>query len=217
MPILSVDGADIFYETHGSGPPLLLIAGTACNGEFWNSIKYRSLPATTPLLPSISVAPAHHPQRRLLDRALGVRRRRARRAGRSRPRDRLGTSMGGRVAQLVALDHPATIRTLILASSGASFKRKGGIPPAIALGIIKKGYERYIREHSIESASARSLRRCVPTGSRNASGCCSRACRRSGTYFAQVISRQEHDTAGQGNGLDNASACKTWKAARSAF
>ena len=35
MPVLAVEGADIYYEVHGKGPPMLLIAGTACDGAFW--------------------------------------------------------------------------------------------------------------------------------------------------------------------------------------
>src|SRR3954449_3753783 len=35
MPVLAVDGAEIYYEVHGNGPPMLLISGTACDGAFW--------------------------------------------------------------------------------------------------------------------------------------------------------------------------------------
>ena len=35
MAVLAVDGADIYYEVHGNGPPMLLLSGTACDGVFW--------------------------------------------------------------------------------------------------------------------------------------------------------------------------------------
>ena len=34
MPVLAVEGADIYYEVHGKGPPMLLLSGTACDGGF---------------------------------------------------------------------------------------------------------------------------------------------------------------------------------------
>jgi pimeloyl-ACP methyl ester carboxylesterase len=60
-----------------------------------------------------------------------------------------GHSIGGRVAQLLALDHPRTVGRLILASTGASFPGRG-IPVKMCMELVEKGYERYLREHSIE-------------------------------------------------------------------
>ena len=31
------DGAELYYETHGSGPPLMLVAGLGGDGRFWES------------------------------------------------------------------------------------------------------------------------------------------------------------------------------------
>jgi len=59
-----------------------------------------------------------------------------------------GHSMGGRVAQLVALDYPQKVKKLILASSGASHTKKG-IPLKMCLELAEKGYERYARDHAI--------------------------------------------------------------------
>lgn len=35
MPFLSPDGIELYYEQHGSGPPLLLIAGLASDSQSW--------------------------------------------------------------------------------------------------------------------------------------------------------------------------------------
>ena len=35
MPKLSRDGIDIYYEVHGSGPPVLLTHGYSSTGEMW--------------------------------------------------------------------------------------------------------------------------------------------------------------------------------------
>jgi pimeloyl-ACP methyl ester carboxylesterase len=197
VPILSVDGADIFYETHSSGPPLLLIAGTACDGEFWKpyqvpefardhtviTFDQRGTGKTVTHTSDYSTGRLAADAAALVDEiGLG-------------PAIVWGHSMGGRVAQLVALDHPATIRSLILASTGASFKRKGGIPPAIALGIIKKGYERYIREHSIEIGFNKEFAKSHPDRVEECIKVLLACLPPVETYFAQVMSRQEHDTS----------------------
>src|SRR5207247_7432523 len=64
----------------------------------------------------------------------------------------LGHSMGGRVAQWMALEHPQRIRTLILAASGPGQFRDDkpvtrGVPVHAAKEMIELGYERYMREH----------------------------------------------------------------------
>ena len=36
MPHLKLrDGAELYYETHGSGPPLFLVPGLGGDGRFW--------------------------------------------------------------------------------------------------------------------------------------------------------------------------------------
>lgn len=37
MPILKVEGANLHYETFGTGQPLLLITGAGGNGSAWHS------------------------------------------------------------------------------------------------------------------------------------------------------------------------------------
>jgi pimeloyl-ACP methyl ester carboxylesterase len=61
----------------------------------------------------------------------------------------LGHSMGGRVAQLMALDHPGKVGKLVLASTGASFPGRG-IPLKMCLELVEKGYERYLHEHALD-------------------------------------------------------------------
>src|SRR6201999_4520028 len=36
MPKASIDGIEIYYEVHGSGPPVLLVAGLGGEGAYWH-------------------------------------------------------------------------------------------------------------------------------------------------------------------------------------
>lgn len=38
MPTFSADGVDIYYEIHGSGPPLMLIAGLGSSSDSWKPV-----------------------------------------------------------------------------------------------------------------------------------------------------------------------------------
>ena len=197
MPVLQLDEADIHYEVHGKGPPLLLISGTACDGDFWkpyqvpdfsrdhNVITFdqRGTGKTVMRGTNYSTTRLATDAARLIEHV-----------GRG-PAVVLGHSMGGRVAQLVALDHPATVKSLVLASTGASFRAKGGIPPAICLGIVTLGYERYIREHSIEIGFSKDFVEAHPDRVEQCIDVLLAALPPIEVYFAHVMSRQDHDTS----------------------
>ncbi len=62
-----------------------------------------------------------------------------------------GHSMGGVVAQLLALEYPGKVKKLILASSGTSHPGAHGIPLAMCRDMVRQGFEGYIREHTLET------------------------------------------------------------------
>jgi pimeloyl-ACP methyl ester carboxylesterase len=148
MPHLPLDDTDLYYEVHGSGPPFLFLPATDAPGAVWSFFqipefsrdhtmiicdqrgtgrsKTRSTDFTTARMAADAAA--------LLDH-LGA-----------RGAIVLGHSIGGRVAQLLALDHPGAVKKLILASTGARTSQKG-IPLQMAVGMIEKGYHRYLRDH----------------------------------------------------------------------
>lgn len=140
------------HRRRGSGPPLVLITGTGYPGATWSddligplaerytvvTFDHRGTGSTAGtadryttrlfaadvvgLLDELGLADAHV----------------------------LGHSMGGRVAQWVALDAPERVRTLILAASGpGSFDpnrpQTAGIPVAAVLRLVELGYEEYMR------------------------------------------------------------------------
>ena len=136
MPVLAVDGADIYYEVHGNGPPMLMLSGTACDGAFWTPHQVPEFSRDHAVIildqrgmgKTVTRSDDYSTSRLATDAAEVIKQ-----VGLG-PAIVVGHSMGGRVAQLVALDHPATVKALILASTGAGYKSKGGFRRAFVLG-----------------------------------------------------------------------------------
>ena len=121
MPSLALPDVSLHYEERGKGPPLLLIAGLASDSSSWLTIgeplasRYRTIAPdnrgvgrTRPQDGPASVDAMADDCAALLDR-LGVARANV-----------LGHSMGGFVAQRLALRHPALVHRLVLAGTGAT-------------------------------------------------------------------------------------------------
>ena len=151
MPLFRVDDTELYYEVHGQGEALLFLSETHCDGEVWKihqvpefsrdhrviTMDYRGtgrsgkppIPLTTQMFADDAMALLDHLD---VPEALVC-----------------GHSMGGRVAQIMALDHPARVKALVLASTGASYPETKGIPLKIATEMVEWGYEKYVRDHSI--------------------------------------------------------------------
>lgn len=152
MPYLKSNGAEIYYEVHGDGPPFLFLSETACDGEIWKLYQvpefsrdhkvvifdYRGTGRSSKPSNKYTTTMFADDAGAVLDAVC------------AEPAVVCGHSMGGRVAQLLALDHPAKVKKLILASSGASHPEMKGIPLKICKEMVERGYERYVREHTIE-------------------------------------------------------------------
>jgi pimeloyl-ACP methyl ester carboxylesterase len=198
MPyVKSEDGVDIYYEAHGEGTPLLFLSETACDGEVWKlyqvpefsrdhrvvTLDYRGTgksgkPSTkysTNMFAADAAAVLDHLG---LTRAVVC-----------------GHSMGGRVAQLLALDYPQKVSRLILASSGAAHPGDTGIPLRIATEMVEQGYERYVRDHTIvvgwtESYAETHMELIEKYLRVRMANLCPVE-----FYFRHVLARQEHDTS----------------------
>jgi pimeloyl-ACP methyl ester carboxylesterase len=151
MPLVHLDDIDLHYDSYGEGPPFVFISGTATHGDVWKLYQVpefsrthrvivfdqRGTGATVTRSTDVSTGRIAADVAALLDH-LGLRQAIV-----------LGHSMGGRIAQSLALDHPDKVGKLVLASTGAAFKSRG-IPVEMCLALVEKGYERYVREHSIK-------------------------------------------------------------------
>ena len=158
MRSVEVGGHPIAYDLTGSGVPLVLIAGTGYPGATWPRDLVDALATRHTVLTfdhrGTGATPASKEQyttRLFAEDAAGLLA-----ALRLEPAHVLGHSMGGRVAQWMALDHPHVLRTLILAASGPGQFRDDrpvtrGVPIHTAVGLIEHGYERYMRDHIRET------------------------------------------------------------------
>ena len=147
-------GHPIAHELRGDGIPIVLVAGTGYPGATWSAELMRPLLARHAVLTfdhrgtgSTPPSADRYSTRLFAQDAIGLM------DSLGLPSAHvLGHSMGGRVAQWMALEHPERIRTLILAASGPGQFRDDrpvtrGIPVHAAKEMIELGYERYMREH----------------------------------------------------------------------
>jgi pimeloyl-ACP methyl ester carboxylesterase len=151
MPLLHLKDTEIYYEVHGQGQPIVFLSETACDGEVWKIHQveefsrdhrvilhdYRgtgrsgrpSIDYSTKMFCDDTAALMNHLG---AEKAIVI-----------------GHSMGGRIAQLLALEHPDKVDKLVLASTGAAFPATKGLPLKICQEMIEWGYEKYVRDHSI--------------------------------------------------------------------
>jgi 3-oxoadipate enol-lactonase len=197
VPFLQRDDVQLYYEVKGQGRPFVFVSETACDGEVWKmysvpefsrdhqciTFDYRgtgrssrpSIKYTTDIFAQDAAAIMDH---------VGA-------------KDAIvcGHSMGGRVAQLLALDHPGKVSKLILASTGASFPETKGIPLKLAKEMVETGYERYVSESSVAVGFTEEFAREHPDRVQayldiRMANVASPEC-----YLRHVIARQEHDTS----------------------
>jgi pimeloyl-ACP methyl ester carboxylesterase len=143
----------LHYEMEGSGPPLLLVAGTGPPSATWRtgpSAQYAAEGFTVITFDHRGTGGSDKPDvdystRMFAADAVGL----LQALGVSQAHI-LGHSMGGRVVQWVALDHPERVRSLVIAagSPGEIDPRNPvtrGIPLNDAVELAKKGYEGFIQ------------------------------------------------------------------------
>ncbi len=129
MPTVDNEGTSISFQVQGSGPALLLIAGTGYPASTWHprflDLLAESFQVITFDHRGTGASPGtdHEYSTELFARdaaaVLG--------ATTSAPAHVLGHSMGGRVAQWLAIDEPSRVDRLVLAATGAGVEEGAGL------------------------------------------------------------------------------------------
>jgi pimeloyl-ACP methyl ester carboxylesterase len=185
----------------GDGPPLLLIAGTGYPGTTWPSELIERLAEGCTVITfdhrgtGESPAPhGHYSSRlfaadslRLLDEL------------RIDSAHLIGHSMGGRVAQWMALDAPDRVRSLILAASGPgqfddSRPVTRGVPLAAAVALAEHGYRGYLERQITRTFFTPEFAARHPESVRRLIDAFWERRPSIEAYVRHVIARQEHDT-----------------------
>lgn len=118
MPIVRAGDADVFYEIRGEGDPLLMIMGLAADSRMWMlqtpafSASYRIITFDNRGVGRSSSPPGPYTMEQMAADALAV----LDASGVERAHV-LGISMGGAIAQHLALKAPERVGTLVLAAT----------------------------------------------------------------------------------------------------
>jgi len=116
MATATVDSIELYYEEHGRGDPLLLIMGLAADSTAWMfqvpdfAERHRTITFDNRGVGRSSKPPGPYTIHQMADDAAGLLD--ALRIARAHV---LGVSMGGMIAQELALRHPERVRGLVLA------------------------------------------------------------------------------------------------------
>jgi 3-oxoadipate enol-lactonase len=120
MPIISLPSHDLYFESHGEGIPLILLNGLGLDVSAWGlqipalSRTHRVVVYDARGVGRSSATPPPYRMADLVSDALALLD-----ALEIEQAHLLGLSMGGLVAQRLAVDHPARVRGLILAATAA--------------------------------------------------------------------------------------------------
>lgn len=153
MPFLIREGTEIYYEVCGDGTPFLFCSVTGLDHQAWKFhqvaefsrdhqvilFDYRGTGKSSKTIQKYSIEMFANDAAAILEQ-LNVEQAIV-----------CGHSMGGVVAQLLAIDYPNKVKKLILASSGTAHPGAQGIPLAMCRDMVRDGFEGYIRAHTIET------------------------------------------------------------------
>ncbi|MCX5701139.1 MAG: alpha/beta hydrolase [Candidatus Omnitrophica bacterium] len=149
MSSIRINNIDCYYEIHGNGSPLILIAGLASDSQSWHPIigsltEYfkvvvfdnRGIGRTRYPQESFQISTLALDTVCLLDE-LAIKK-----------ADILGHSMGGYIAQEIAIEYPERVNRLILANTCASTSQRNKLIFNSLLKTLgnRKDYELFIRE-----------------------------------------------------------------------
>jgi len=147
MPTVPVNGIRLYYETHGQGEPLLLIAGVGYGTWLWaKQIPELSQHFHVIAFDNRGVGRSDKPDSDYTIPLLASDAYELLRALHIEHASVLGISLGGFIAQQLALDHPEIINKLILCSTSCGgptmILPKGEVLQFMAFGAGKETFQR---------------------------------------------------------------------------
>jgi len=152
MPFIKRNCVDTYYEVCGTGTPFIFFSETACAGDIWNTFQVPEFSRDHLVIThdyrgtgKSSRPAAQYSCDNFVDDAVAILDHLN--AG---PAILLGHSMGGRVAMLMALKYPDRVKKIIAASVGPGFTNAPPIPFKMCKEMAEWGYEKYVREHTLE-------------------------------------------------------------------
>src|SRR3990167_222636 len=125
MATININGVDIYYELHGQGNPLVLIAGYACDHTCWNAVldelakKFQVLIFDNRGIGQTKDNGATFTLETIAEDTMAL----VCQLGLIHPHI-LGQSMGGTIAQIIAKKYSAKINKLIILNSTAKFNTR---------------------------------------------------------------------------------------------
>lgn len=150
MPHVTANGIQLYYEEHGRGDPLLLLAPTGWPGSVWDLEQVPTLSRHFRVLTldlrgvGLSDIPDEDYSTELFARDLMA----FLRAVDAAPAHILGFSIGGRIAQYIALEAPELIQSLVLAGADAGRTGgRGGFSFEVVLSLAEHGYDGFFLDH----------------------------------------------------------------------
>jgi 3-oxoadipate enol-lactonase len=139
MPFISANSIELYYEIHGSGEPLLLIMGLSHNSLSWK----RSLPALAEhfqviLFDNRGTGRSSKPETPYSIELMAEDARAVLDAADVKSAHVYGISMGGMIAQRLALAHPDRVRSLVLGCTTPGGANHVQPHPDIAMAMLSR-------------------------------------------------------------------------------
>jgi aminoacrylate hydrolase len=172
-----VNGIELFFDDVGRGVPVMLITGLGGVGSEWGAqidffgAQFRAIVPDHRGRGRSTITKTGHTYRQLArDMAACLR------ACTDRPAHLVGSSAGGVIAQLMALDHPDVVASLTITSSFSredeysrrwlafrlALLERGSVDDNVALNMLLLFSAEHIRTHGVELADLERVMRAAP-------------------------------------------------------
>lgn len=140
MPKIKVNGINLYYETHGQGEPLIMIAGFSGNHTAWSNIvanysqQYQVIVFDNRGIGQTDVPTFPYTTEMMADDAVGLIK--ALNVG---PAHFIGHSFGGCIVQMIAHRYPELTKSIVLSCTAPKLKTRANLYMNARFELIKAG------------------------------------------------------------------------------